>query len=77
MAACVNLLENMRSVYRWEGAVQEDTEVVLIAKTTESRFPELVETVKAMHSYDCPCIVGLPVSGGNRAFLDWVRDQVT
>jgi periplasmic divalent cation tolerance protein len=44
----------------------------MIAKTTENRVPQLIEKVKLLHSYDCPCIVSIPVSGGNPAFLDWI-----
>ena len=76
LAACVNLLDNMNSFYLWQGEIQEDTEVVMIAKTTEGRIPELVEKVKSMHSYDCPCIVSLPVLGGYRPFLDWIAEEV-
>jgi periplasmic divalent cation tolerance protein len=76
LAACVNILENMNSIYMWQGKVQDDREVVMIAKTTEACVPELVEKVKSLHSYDCPCIVSLPVSGGNQAFLDWIQEEV-
>ena len=55
---------------------QDDQEAVLIAKTTEARVPELIKTVKSMHSYECPCIVCLPVSHGNEAFLHWIADAV-
>jgi periplasmic divalent cation tolerance protein len=77
LAACVNILDNMNSFYMWQGELQDDTEVVLIAKTTEDRLPALIEKVKSLHSYDCPCIVSLPVSGGNQAFLDWIAAEVT
>jgi periplasmic divalent cation tolerance protein len=76
LAACVNILDNMNSFYMWQGEVQDDTEVVIIAKTTEDRVPALIEKVTALHSYDCPCIVAIPVSGGNQAFLDWVAAEV-
>ena len=76
LAACVNILDNMNSFYMWQGEIQDDTEVVIIAKTTEDRLPALIEKVKAMHSYDCPCIVAIPVSGGNPAFLDWIAAEV-
>jgi periplasmic divalent cation tolerance protein len=75
LAACVNILDNMNSFYMWEGKVQDDTEIVMIAKTTEERVPELVEKVKSLHSYECPCIVSIPVSGGNQAFLDWIAEE--
>ena len=76
LAACVNILDNMHSIYLWEGDIQDDTEVVLIAKTTEEREPELIEMVRSIHSYECPCIVSLPVSGGHRPFLEWIADVV-
>jgi periplasmic divalent cation tolerance protein len=75
VAACVNIIDNMNSMYWWEGKVQDDREVVLVAKTKESLVSELIEKVKSMHSYDCPCVVSLPVAGGNRAFLKWVADE--
>ena len=76
LAACVNIIDRMSSIYIWEGAVQEDREVVLIAKTTQDRMGELVSAVTAMHSYECPCIVSLPAAGGNRDFLDWIASRV-
>jgi periplasmic divalent cation tolerance protein len=76
LAACVNILDNMNSFYMWQGKIQDDAEVVIIAKTTEDRVPALIEKVKALHSYDCPCIVAIPVTGGNQAFLDWVAAEV-
>ena len=76
LAACVNILDNMHSIYLWEGEIQDDTEVVIIAKTTEDRVAELIEKVRSMHSYECPCIVSLPVSGGHQPFLDWIAKEV-
>lgn len=74
--ACVNLLENMQSMYWWEGKIQEDKEVVLIAKTTRTLVSQVIETVRALHSYACPCIVSLPVSDGYPGFLDWIKTEV-
>ena len=76
LAACVNIIGQVQSMYIWNGKVQDDTEAVLIAKTTSLRLPELIARVRALHSYDCPCIVSLPVCGGNPDFLDWVGAQV-
>jgi periplasmic divalent cation tolerance protein len=77
LAACVNIIDNMNSMYVWEGKVQDDHEAILIAKTTEARVPQLIEKVKALHSYDCPCILSIPVSGGNTEFINWIADEVT
>jgi len=76
LAACVNILDNMNSFYLWQGKIQDAAEVVMIAKTTEDRIPELIKKVKSIHSYDCPCIVSLPVSGGYQPFLDWIAKEV-
>ena len=76
LAACVNILDNMHSIYRWKEKVQEDSEVVLIAKTTERRVPRLIDTVKSLHSYDCPCIVSFAIEGGNPDFLAWIDGEV-
>jgi periplasmic divalent cation tolerance protein len=76
LAACVNILEQMSSLYMWQDRLQEDSEVVVIAKTTEDKVPELVAKVRSLHSYELPCIVCLPVSGGHRPFLDWIAGEV-
>ncbi len=76
LAACVNILDNMQSIYRWEQEIQQDTEVVLIAKTTDSLVSQLIEKVKTLHSYDCPCIVSLPILDGYAPFLDWIEAEV-
>jgi len=76
LAACVNIIDQMNSMYRWEGEIQIDTEVVMIAKTVASRVPELVEIVKANHSAECPCIVTIPVTGGNTVFLNLICKKV-
>jgi len=77
LAACVNIFDNMNSIYRWEDRLQDDNEVVVIAKTTRNRVPELIEKVKDMHSYDCPCIISLPVAEGNPDFLQWIENEVS
>ncbi len=76
LAACVNILDNMRSIYRWEEEIQRDTEVVLIAKTTDNLISQLIEKVIALHSYDCPCIVSLPILEGYPPFLNWIKEEV-
>jgi len=76
LAACVNIIDQMTSMYRWEGKIQEDQEVILIAKTTDKNVPVLMNKVKEMHSYDYPCIVCLPVTEGNEPFLEWIQGQV-
>ncbi len=72
LAACANIIAGMRSVYWWQGSVSEDDEIVLILKTTAARVGDLTERVKALHSYDLPCVVELPLAGGNIDYLDWI-----
>jgi len=75
LVACVNLLENMTSIYKWEDKFEEDQEVVMIAKTRKTLMPKLIETVNSLHSYDCPCILELPIQGGNPEFLSWIKTE--
>mgnify|MGYP001278765447 CR=1 FL=1 len=69
LAACVNLLENMTSIYKWEEKLEESQEVIMIVKTRKILMPKLIETVKTHHSYECPCVLELPIQGGNPEFL--------
>jgi len=75
LAACANVFDGMTSVYRWEGAVQESNEAVLIAKTREELVPALTEKIQDLHSYDCPCVVALPLTGGSDEFLAWIAAE--
>ena len=72
LAACANVLAGTASIYWWEGAVTEEEEVSLILKTRTDLVDRVVEKVKEIHSYDCPCVVSLPITGGNQGFLDWI-----
>ncbi len=72
LAACVNLVPGVRSIYRWEGAVQDDTEVLLIAKTREALLSALTARVEVLHPYDVPEVVALPIVGGSAAYLAWL-----
>ncbi len=72
LAACANILPGMKSLYHWQGRLEENAETVLILKSRESLFPALEERVRELHSYETPCIVALPVTNGNPAFLDWI-----
>ena len=75
LAACVNLIENMTSIYKWEDKLEECQEVVMIVKTRNKLMPKLIETVKKDHSYECPCVLELPIQGGNPEFLRWVASE--
>jgi len=75
LVACVNVLGEITSLYRWEGAVQEETEVAAIAKTSSENVPRVIERVKSLHSYTCPCVVSWPIQAGHPAFLQWIEDE--
>jgi len=74
LAACVQLLSDIQSLYWWEGKMCNDKEVLLSAKTTEKLFPELVAAVKSLHSYQVPEIVFVPIEDGLPAYLDWIHE---
>lgn len=73
LAACVQILPEMESVYRWEGKIERQPEILLLAKTTRSKFDELEREVRALHSYETPEIVALPVVAGSAPYLEWLR----
>jgi periplasmic divalent cation tolerance protein len=75
LAACVNIIPGMTSFYWWQGKIEEGSETVLIAKTRAELVEPLTERVKALHSYTVPCIIALPIVGGNRGFLQWIADE--
>lgn len=72
LAACVNVFDNMTSIYRWNGEICTDNECVLIAKTSSEKFEKLVERVKELHTYDCPCVLSIPITKGSPQYLDWL-----
>lgn len=75
LAACANVLGPIESIYRWEGKVEEAQEIALIAKTSEPRVEALIARVKELHSYDCPCVVALPIESGYPPFLEWISEE--
>ena len=76
LVACVNIFDGVNSFYIWQDVLQDDQEVIMIAKTTSDRMSMVIDRVKALHSYDCPCIVSLPIRDGNPEFLDWITGMV-
>lgn len=73
LAACVSRIPGIQSTYRWKGEVTTDTEELLLIKTTAARFEALKECVLALHPYDLPELIAVPVERGHTAYLDWVR----
>ena len=74
-AACANIVPGVVSVYRWEGEVQRDDEVLVVMKTTEDAFEVLRARAVELHPYDVPEVLALPVQAGHAPYLDWVRGE--
>ena len=75
LAAGVNMLPAARSVYRWQGTVHEAGECLLLAQVSREALPAFEAAVKAMHSYEVPCIVALPIEAGHEPYLRWIREN--
>ncbi len=76
VAACVQILPEMQSVYRWQGQIERQTEILVIAKTVKSKFAELETEVRAAHSYETPEIVATPITSGSTPYLEWLSASV-
>ncbi|HEU4384024.1 MAG TPA: divalent-cation tolerance protein CutA [Anaeromyxobacteraceae bacterium] len=76
LAACGNVVPGLRSIYRWEGRVQDDAEALLLLKTTRRRFPALRARVLALHPYQVPELLALPVQAGHAAYLEWIAASI-
>ncbi|GAB4450838.1 MAG: divalent-cation tolerance protein CutA [Anaerolineae bacterium] len=78
LVACVNIVPAVNSLYTWQGAVHNDAETLLIVKTTAAVFQEkLVPAVQALHPYDVPEIIALPILMGSQPYLDWIAESVS
>ncbi|MGF1454465.1 MAG: divalent-cation tolerance protein CutA [Alphaproteobacteria bacterium] len=79
LVACANVFDPVTSVFWWDGRAQDESEAVLIAKTTAERMPAVTETIRKLHPYDVPCCVALPIAEGegNPDFLSWIREEAT
>ncbi|KAE8659251.1 Protein CutA [Hibiscus syriacus] len=75
LAACVNIVPGVESVYEWEGKINTDPEELLIIKTRQSLLPALTEHVKANHEYDVPEVIALPINGGSPQYLEWLKNS--
>ena len=74
LAGCVNIIKDIRSIYKWEGKIEDDKEVLMIAKTVKRQFKALAKKVKEIHSYSVPEIIALPVVDGSEDYLKWLKD---
>ena len=77
LAACVQILPEMESVYRWQGKIERQSEVLMLAKTTRGKFDDLEREVRALHSYDTPEIVAVPIVAGSAPYLEWLSQAAS
>jgi periplasmic divalent cation tolerance protein len=77
LAACINILAPCRSIYRWQGKIEEAIEVPAIFKTESTKADALIERIAALHSYDVPCITATPIDRLLRSYADWVDEAVS
>ena len=77
MAACVNVIPEVRSIFFWEKKISKEKEVLLIAKTRRELFESVAKEVKKLHSYDLPEIIALPIEVGSDEYLNWIEDTMT
>ncbi len=77
LAACVNLVPAVRSIYRWQDAVQDDAEALALIKTTEDREPALMARLRELHPYEVPEMIVLPIARGHAPYLAWLAAQVS
>jgi periplasmic divalent cation tolerance protein len=76
LAACANILPGMTAIYRWQGAVEQAAETLLLLKTLEPRLAALQARVRALHSYQCPCVVAVPIVAGSPDYLAWLAEAI-
>lgn len=76
LAACVNIIPSITSIYRWKGEMNRDHEILMIIKTDASRLEEIKTAVRSLHSYETPELIAIPVQEGLKEYLDWLGDSV-
>lgn len=76
LAACVNIIDKVDSLFWWKGKVDRSREALLVIKTKKGLAPRLIKKIRALHSYNVPEIIGLPIVFGNKAYLGWIDESV-
>ena len=76
LAACVNIIDKIESIFWWQGKLDSAREVLLVVKTKKSEFNKVSKAVKAIHSYQVPEIIALPIAAGNKPYLDWINESL-
>lgn len=76
LAACVNIIPNIKSIYYWEGKINKDSEYLLIIKTVKRAEEDIFENIRKLHSYDTPEMISIPITGGEKSYLNWLSKSV-
>lgn len=76
LVACANILDHALSLYWWQGEIEHNPEAVIVAKTLASHVERVTQRVKELHSYSCPCVVAVPITGGNPDYIEWIKGEV-
>ncbi|MEG3225200.1 MAG: divalent-cation tolerance protein CutA [Methanobacteriales archaeon Met13] len=76
LAACANIIPNMKSLFWWDGEIEEDTESILILKTRSNYLDTIKKRVKDIHSYDVPCVLEIPIKNGSEEYLKWLEESL-
>lgn len=76
LAACVQILPEMESVYRWQGKIERQSEILILAKTSAGKFADLEREVRALHSYETPEIIAVPIVAGSTPYLEWLSESL-
>ncbi len=77
LIACANIADHIESFYWWQGEIEQKPESIIVAKTLAAHVDKVVTHVNSLHSYECPCVVCVPIVGGNPAFIDWIGKQTS
>lgn len=76
LAACVNIIAKVESLFWWQGKASRAKEVLLVVKSQKKMLPKIIKLVRSLHSYDCPEVIALPIIGGYKNYLDWIDESV-
>jgi len=77
LVACVNIIPSVESIYRWQGKIDTDSEVIILAKTKDENIKKTIQRIKSIHTYDLPDIIVMPVVGGLKEYLDYIHNETT
>ncbi len=77
LAACANIVKDIRSIYKWQGKMEDESEVLMIAKTSRDKFEDLAKKVEDMHPYDVPEIIAVPITQGSDPYIKWLSEAVS